>query len=443
MANINIKRYNGDAWEIHYPKTTIGQVINLSSQLANMQSDIDGKLSTSGKAADSDKLDGLNSDEFGRVTPVGVWHGFTDPNSEESGFIDGSWVNRFNFFPTTNMEVESSSDDVNYSPSTEYPTAQLKRLVGGDDSAGIAIPNLGTTGIGYKRFTFSPYTYVSLSMLYMWTTTVYGSLRVKVEKHDRVNDVWEVIKDYTDLTGWPSHHTLKHQSIWWSSTQPYDKVRLTFRGETTDPAHPNHTLHFVQWWGGYPVGKREIYGTDENKNVNFPAQLKEMNQRVYSPNNKPTPAAIGAATATHSHPATAINVGGRSVIGKSTTGGGTTQEIGMSTLQSMLGLGSLAYSSATIPTIPTILPIGEGSEGITTTAHTISAQNLVGIIQNISPPGARTPLSHTLASHSGTLTLAKGGTGSTTASGARSNLGLSNVLRQVSLSGGTLTIEVV
>ena len=47
MANINIKRYNGDAWEIHYPKTTIGQVINLSSQLANMQSDIDEKANLS------------------------------------------------------------------------------------------------------------------------------------------------------------------------------------------------------------------------------------------------------------------------------------------------------------------------------------------------------------------------------------------------------------
>lgn len=96
-----------------------------------------------------------------------------------------------------------------------------------------------------------------------------------------------------------------------------------------------------------------------------------------------------------------------------------------------------------MPTIPSILPINEGSEGITTTAHTVSSYNLVRIIENISPPGARTPLSHTLDSHSGTLSLTKGGTGSTTAPGARSNLGLTNVLRQVSFSGGTLTIEVI
>jgi len=43
MANVQIKRYSGSAWVDINPKTTIGQVINLSSQLANMQSDIDDK----------------------------------------------------------------------------------------------------------------------------------------------------------------------------------------------------------------------------------------------------------------------------------------------------------------------------------------------------------------------------------------------------------------
>lgn len=51
MANITIKRYNGSSWDIHYPKTTIAQVINLSTSLANMQSDINGKLASSHASA--------------------------------------------------------------------------------------------------------------------------------------------------------------------------------------------------------------------------------------------------------------------------------------------------------------------------------------------------------------------------------------------------------
>jgi hypothetical protein len=47
MANITIKRYNGSAWDIHYPKTIISQVVNLSTTLANMQDDIDGKAASS------------------------------------------------------------------------------------------------------------------------------------------------------------------------------------------------------------------------------------------------------------------------------------------------------------------------------------------------------------------------------------------------------------
>lgn len=38
---VTIKRYNNAIWDNVYPKTTISQVMNLSSVLANMQSEID------------------------------------------------------------------------------------------------------------------------------------------------------------------------------------------------------------------------------------------------------------------------------------------------------------------------------------------------------------------------------------------------------------------
>lgn len=40
MANVTIKRFTGSSWESLYPKTTISQVQNLSSELADLQSQL-------------------------------------------------------------------------------------------------------------------------------------------------------------------------------------------------------------------------------------------------------------------------------------------------------------------------------------------------------------------------------------------------------------------
>lgn len=48
MANVTIKRFTGLSWESLYPKTTISQVQNLSSQLADLQSQINNLSQNSG-----------------------------------------------------------------------------------------------------------------------------------------------------------------------------------------------------------------------------------------------------------------------------------------------------------------------------------------------------------------------------------------------------------
>lgn len=96
----------------------------------------------------------------------------------------------------------------------------------------------------------------------------------------------------------------------------------------------------------------------------------------------------------HPHSATDINVSGISVIGKSTTGSGATAQLGMSTLQTMLGLGSLAYSSATIPTNTSQLTNGAG--------FITSSSSITGTAANVT----------------GTVAIANGGTGQTTKANA-------------------------
>lgn len=55
----------------------------------------------------------------------------------------------------------------------------------------------------------------------------------------------------------------------------------------------------------------------------------------------------GKAASSHSHSADVIGVGGISFIGKSTSGAGSTSELSVATAQSMLGLGSAAYTAST------------------------------------------------------------------------------------------------
>jgi hypothetical protein len=257
-----------------------------------------GYLLTSGKAADSNLLDGLDSTEFGRVTPSGTWYSFTDPLTDTSGFIDASWVNKFEFFDTSKITVETSTDDITYTVTTEYSDAQLKNLMGGDGNAGINIPNLGVIGTAYKRFTFTNNGYVSLSMLYEYVTRVTGTLDMKVEK--RQVDTWSIVKDYTNVGGWPAHVALRHNTIWFhpstTSTGHHWQVRVTIKGTTTNASYINHTINKLQWWGGYPAGRRNLFYTDSNKNASFPATLTAVNINGELNGNATTAGSAGSVT---------------------------------------------------------------------------------------------------------------------------------------------------
>lgn len=283
----------------------IGDVTNLQTTLNNLSAGIDdfddytqahayasnphnitpaliGALPSGSKAADSDKLDGLDNTYYGRVTPSGDWHSFTDPLTDESGYIDTSWTNKFEFFNTSYILVETSADDITYTETTEYSDAQLKNLMGGDGNANITIPNLGTIGTAYKRFTFTCYSYVSLSQLYNYVTRVYGSLEIKVEK--RQVNTWTTVKDFSSIGGWPAHTTLRHGTIWFNpstiSTGHYWQVRITYKGTTTNASYINHTINKMMWWGGYPSGRRNRYYTDSAGNIDFPSIVKAQDFQV-------------------------------------------------------------------------------------------------------------------------------------------------------------------
>ncbi|NLD86758.1 MAG: hypothetical protein GX633_00670, partial [Clostridiales bacterium] len=89
----------------------------------------------------------------------------------------------------------------------------------------------------------------------------------------------------------------------------WHEVRIEF--EPTWSSHATYgtypiLLQKLQLWGGYPAGKRTIYSVDSERKVTFPSYIYATNvydngQRVYSPNNKPSPADIGASATGHQH----------------------------------------------------------------------------------------------------------------------------------------------
>ena len=485
MANINIKRYNGDAWEIHYPKTTIGQVINLSSQLANMQSDIDEKANlsdvqtalnekaatshthsasqitsgtisnsrlpstfvnlTDGKSnlpykgsiviyGDSDKYYPVHfaKGDQNLLRTIKIWRSYHEQapsdwyTSTHKGSLNLEWKGNYGGWGGAVYRQWI------YENTSQYTTLLAgTQLVDNSYAMAFFLRGGGTTGAIYHFASDQPLTWTDSYLTYTEPTAFYNQEKTFDYSNDasdkyapapkttvdtnQLNSITVVKGDDSRLTNARTPTTHSHPK---SQITNFDNevLALSPAGARTPTTHSHTKAQITDFAHTHP--KSQI--------TNFDSEVLALSPAGARP---PT---------THQHNATDINFGrfSRDRLPLGTAGTVLKGNDLLSPVWEFISWDEVQGK-------PTILPIDEGSEGLTTTAHTISAQNLVSIIQNISPPGARTPLSHTLNSHSGTLSLTKGGTGSTTASGARSNLGLSNVLRQVSFSGGTLTIEVV
>ena len=109
-----------------------------------------------------------------------------------------------------------------------------------------------------------------------------------------------------------------------SQTNNAYKYRITFKtiklGSSTTQSP---TISDIRFYGNNAwsipndmVRNDYPFSWDRDMNVNFPKQLKEQGKRVYSENNKPTPATIGAATAAQGAKADAAVPNTRKINGK-------------------------------------------------------------------------------------------------------------------------------
>lgn len=232
-------------------------------------------IGNTGKSVDGSANVAWTLTEIGaeRIVTAGVPNNnLGNPTVREMALFDAQYNNKTEFHPLANVWVETSTDNVTWTDAS--PTEEQKRrLVGGDiNDSSLVIPN----GTAYFRIRLRAQNYVYLNALYMYWSSNGHSTQVQIfKKHD--TGAWTQHTSSTaTVSSWPGHLFLNFPSeIPWHPTGQsgihYHEVYVLFI-PTWNPTYPtnNISLQRMQWWGGYPAGRRNLYSTNEFGAAFFP-----------------------------------------------------------------------------------------------------------------------------------------------------------------------------
>ena len=210
-----------------------------------------------------------------RIPINSIRNNLGDPTVREMALFHGQFNNKFRFIAPTLQE--ESTDGTTWTTSTRATAAQLGDLmIGEGQGTGItAIPSATVGTYGGYRLTWSvvgTVGYIFLNNLYFYNSTNGNTVSVLIEAYHNTNG-WTTITGPHNFSNWPGHTSVPHSSIPYSnSTSQYSQVRVTF--STTHPTNTNSfTLNAIEWFGGYPQGKRNVETYDRDRNVTFPANV--------------------------------------------------------------------------------------------------------------------------------------------------------------------------
>jgi hypothetical protein len=200
------------------------------------------------------------------------------PTVTEMALFDEQFDNKTAFYPIANLKFYTSTDNITFTEYTTPTDTQKRRFLGGDGGAGITIPNLTPY---FRIEVTNANNYVFLNALYMYWASQSHSTTVKIRARRRSDLAFiQWTNSSSGVSAWPGHLYMPFSTIPWltggSSSGHYDIVHIDFQptwsGNALYGTFPI-VLDKLQLWGGYPASKRNIYSTDENRNVAFPATL--------------------------------------------------------------------------------------------------------------------------------------------------------------------------
>lgn len=252
-----------------YDEVLLSTIYNAADVLAKIKT-IDG----SGSGLDADMLDGyLHAADIKRQTNT-VNNNLGTPSVEEMALFHGQFNNKLRFIPA--FAQEQSTDGITWVTSTRATTNQLIDIMLGEGQTGgfsaIPAPVVGVPGAAYRlTWDASQTGYICLNAFYTYNSTNGNQIRFKIEQYHNTNGWSEVSNGI--IGNWPGHVYLPHSAIWFStSPSQIGKVRITFQITTAGYANA-FDLYSIEWFGGYPAGRRNVEYYDRDKNVVFPARI--------------------------------------------------------------------------------------------------------------------------------------------------------------------------
>ena len=188
---------------------------------------------------------------------------FQEEFNNKTAFIDPLAVEFFSYNGTTWSSVTQT-------------TANIRKFMGGDANSGISIPY--NTPL-YRIEVNAAYTgYVFLNNLYHYWSGNGHTVEVHVYKQNQDNTWVQHTNSTARIGSWPGHMYLPFSTIPFTSSGSqgthYKKIRFEYDCNwNAGTSSYGINLYKMQIWGGYPAGKRNVYATDEYRNVTFPSDL--------------------------------------------------------------------------------------------------------------------------------------------------------------------------
>ena len=290
---------------------------------SNIQTQLNGKLSTSGTAAAATKLAtgrsiGLSTavsattqtfDGTGNITiPVnGVKEAYLEwgGRSMSGGFgpLDASLIpelgaNRLAFMPASAIEIQYSTNGG--STWATYPsvtdTAKINLFNGNISNFYIgANSSSGVTKDNYQlRIIFTSniakvYTALQKFAIYLSTQGSKGSWctidAITKANVDAGKDTWTTFANKVPVAGWSGWNIINVSSLttYWNNSSQYQKVRFTFgvTSHSSSSQYPGLVVNKILGFGGMGwqipstmAGTGRMYTYDASQNVTFPANVK-------------------------------------------------------------------------------------------------------------------------------------------------------------------------
>jgi len=197
------------------------------------------------------------------------------PTVTEMALFDSQFNNKTEFFPPSALRFYQTTDGTNWTEITTYSDDQKKRFLHGDANSSVVIPNQ----VQGFRIEVDAQSYVFLNALYMYWSSQSHNTTVHVYKQRNSDSAWlTTANSSTTVSSWPGHLYLPFNTITFNPTNSsqHGKVRIEFtpNWSTGTYSDRNINLYSMQLWGGYPAGRRNVYYTDQDHNVDFPSEVK-------------------------------------------------------------------------------------------------------------------------------------------------------------------------